>query len=355
MISYESIKKIFFKLDPEQAHAIAEYGLRLGAKVAPLRSFIEQKTATLDPRLSQRLLNRQYQNPVMIAGGFDKNATMLRGLAMLGFGAIEYGTFTLRPQSGNAKPRLFRLIDEQSIQNAMGFNNDGARAIMNRLLGQVPFCVPLWANIGKNKLTPNQDALEEYVILASSFEPFCDTFVINLSSPNTPGLRELLNQSFISELFDRLNFVKKPILLKISSDLTPEYACKLCEHAIKMGASGVIVANTSTDYSISRSKNLQSFGGLSGQVLAPKAKALLKEVATALKNSPATIVASGGIADANEAYERIRLGASLVQVFTGFIYKGPMIAKQINQNLSALLKLDGFTNIAQAVGVDLRD
>ncbi|BCX79466.1 quinone-dependent dihydroorotate dehydrogenase [Campylobacter sp. 19-13652] len=354
MFDYKNIRNIFFKLDPEQAHCIAEMAMRTCTALPVVSSFIAQKACINAPELMQSLLGAMYPNPVMMAGGFDKNATMLRPLAALGFGGLEFGTFTKKAQDGNPKPRLFRLIKEESIQNSMGFNNKGASEIYKNVKPLYPFVLPIWANIGKNKLTPNENAIDDYLSLVSKFNPICDAFVINLSSPNTPNLRELLSFDFISELFSRLNGLStRPVFLKISPDMSNQSAVELCKHAVNLGAAGVIVANTSTDYSLSSSPNLKDFGGLSGKVIAARAKELLKDVASELY-SKCVIVASGGISSADEAYERIKFGASLVQVFSAFIYEGPFLARRINEGLCELLAKDGYAHISEAVGALIR-
>lgn len=354
MFEYKTIKNIFFKLDPEQAHSLAEVAMKTACNIPMMTSLIANKACISAPELMQKLLGGVYPNPVMIAGGFDKNATMLRPLAALGFGGLEFGTFTPKAQEGNAKPRLFRLIDEKSIQNAMGFNNNGAEKIYTKVKPLYPFVLPIWANIGKNKLTSNENAIDDYLSLVSKFNPICDSFVINLSSPNTPNLRDLLTLDFITELFTKLNGLSaRPVLLKISPDMGDNDAVSLCKHAVNLGAAGIIVANTSTDYSLSKSNNLKDFGGLSGQVIANRSKQLLEVISSELFGK-CVIVASGGIASAEDAYERIKLGASLIQIFTAFIYEGPFLARRINDGLCNLLAKDGYAHISEAVGADIR-
>ena len=254
-LNYNTLKSIFFKFDPETAHKIAEIAMVGANKIFPgSLSFLAHKCVVDDNALKQNLFSSTYHNPVGIAGGFDKNATMFEALTALGFGHLEFGTFTPKPQPGNAKPRLFRLIDEESIQNAMGFNNEGCEAIKNRVKKIYPFTIPVWANIGKNKVTPNEDAIKDYEILVKEFSEICDTFVINVSSPNTPNLRALQDESFIKELFSViLPLTKKPIIFKIAPDMSHEDAIKLCSCAVENGASGVLVSNTSVDYSLSHS------------------------------------------------------------------------------------------------------
>lgn len=354
MINYNIIKKMFFMLEPENAHKIAEIGMRSISNIPTILNLIQSKCADHDLALSQYILNANYPSPIVLAGGFDKNATMLRTLVALGFGALEYGTFTPRPQNGNKKPRLFRLIDEKSIQNAMGFNNKGSLKIKNNVSKVYPMQIPLWANIGKNKSTPNEMAIKDYIYLIDEFNSLCDAFVINISSPNTTGLRNLLNNEFIHKILQESKQIsKKPIFLKISPDMQDDEAMDLCTNAVKSGVDGIIIANTSTDYSLSKSQNVKNFGGLSGKVIQNRSKNLLKIIAKELFGE-CIIISSGGIFDAKDAYERILLGASLIQIFTSFIYEGPLICKNINNELLNLLKADGFTNISEAIGKKLK-
>lgn len=260
-MNYDTLKSIFFKLEPETAHKVAEKTLSISDCVFPgLYSAIAKNCIVTDTALSQNLLGASFLNPVGIAGGFDKNATMVRPLAALGFGHVEFGTVTPKAQEGNAKPRLFRLIEEESIQNAMGFNNEGEGAVSARVGRLYPFAIPLFANIGKNKITPNEEAIKDYENLVVKFNEICDCFVINVSSPNTPNLRELQEESFIKELFARLlPIAKKPIIFKIAPDMAEGKAVQICKTAVESGAKGVIVNNTSIDYSLSKSANLRKF------------------------------------------------------------------------------------------------
>lgn len=354
-IDYQTLKSIFFKLDPEVAHKIAELGLISINKIMPSSlSLIAKKCVVNDVRLQQNLLGSIYNNPVGIGGGFDKNATMFAGLSALGFGYLEFGTFTPKPQNGNQKPRLFRLIEEKSIQNAMGFNNDGSEEIKKRVRKLYPNVLPLWANIGKNKTTSNEKAIDDYEILIRDFSELCDAFVINISSPNTPNLRDLQDSEFISKLFLKIKpLTQKPIILKISPDLTHEKAIEISKNAVSSGADGIIISNTSIDYTLSKSPKLQNFGGLSGKVITQKSRDVFKAVANELFGKT-TLIACGGIDSAKEAYERIKMGASLVQIFTSFIFEGPSICADINKGILELLEADGYTSITQAIGADLK-
>ncbi len=350
---YEIIRSILFKLEPELAHKISEYSLRGLEAIHPaLLNFLANKYITNDDSLKQELLGLYFANPVGLAGGFDKNATMLRAMSALGFGFLEFGTLTLKPQKGNEKPRLFRLVKEQSLQNSMGFNNDGKDKILQRLKDLYPFILPLGANIGKNKETSNENAVKDYIALIKSFNNFCDYFTINISSPNTKNLRSLQSEDFLQALLkEARELSKKPIFIKLAPDLNKKEALKICEQALKSGANGFILANTSTDYSLLDTN--RTFGGLSGKIIEEKSSKFLKELAKEFfKDS--IIVASGGIDSAKSAYDRIKNGASLVQVYTGLVFKGPSLVKEINDGIASLLKQDNFLHISQAIGANLK-
>lgn len=349
---YDTIKNIFFKFDPETAHHIAEIGLKTTTKLSLGINVLKKNFTYENNILAQNIFGLNFPNPIGIAGGFDKNATMIKALYALGFGYIEYGTLTPKPQSGNAKPRLFRLIEEQSIQNAMGFNNDGAKIIKERIKNIFPFEIPLFCNIGKNKITPNEEAINDYVNLVQTFNGISDVFVINISSPNTPNLRDLQEISFINELFDAIKpLTKTPIILKVSPDMSIEKSLEICSSAVQNGASGIILTNTTIDYTLSN--KAKNFGGISGQLLKEKSKIMLKEISKELFGKT-ILISSGGIDNANDAYERIKMGASLIQIYTSFIFKGPKICYNINSKLAKMLKDDGYKTISQAIGAYLK-
>lgn len=352
-MNYDLLKDVLFKLNPEHAHHFAEYGLRTLNFLCPgLLNLFANEYIVDDESLRQELLGLHFNNPVGLAGGYDKNATMIRPLSALGFGFLEIGTFTPLAQKGNEKPRLFRLAEQESVQNAMGFNNDGKDKIALRLQKIYPFVLPLAANIGKNKLTPNNKAIEDYLILIKELQSLCDYFVINISSPNTKGLRDLQSKKFIADVMkEAKKITQKAILLKISPDMSVEQALKLCQEAMNEGISGFIIANTSTDYTLL--DNNRTFGGISGKLIQEKSGIFFKELARELFGKT-LLIASGGIDSAKIAYERIKNGANLVQVYTGLIFKGPALVKDINKGLIELLKQDGFLHISEAVGVNVR-
>ncbi len=350
-MQYKNLKKIIFKTDPENAHYLVESTLSSLSKYIPFSLNIVSKKYRVDkPELKQDILGIKFPNPIGLAAGFDKNATMLDGLAAIGFGFIEFGTVTPKPQDGNPKPRLFRFPEANSLQNAMGFNNNGLEKVKEKIKKDFPFKIPLGANIGKNKLTSQEDALEDYRILIEGFKDISDYIVINISSPNTPGLRDLQNEAFIKSIFEMgVKLTDKPIFLKIAPDLEIEDAIEMCQIAIEHGAKGIIATNTTIDYSLL--PNAKDFGGVSGAVLKEKSFKLFEALAKEFYGKT-ILISVGGISDADEAYKRIRAGASLIQVFTSLIFEGPSLIKNINNGLIQLLKKDGFENISQAIGAD---
>ena len=350
MINYDSIKPLLFKFQPESAHHIAECVLRLpNVCQVPFNTFLKSHFIA-DDILNQELFGRKFLNPVGLGAGFDKNATMIRGTQILGFGFTEIGTVTPKPQEGNPKPRMFRHIEEETIQNAMGFNNEGAYKVIKRLQRTFPFSTPIGINIGKNKLTPDAEAINDYTHLIKAFDGLGDYFVINISSPNTPGLRDLQNEEFISQLFSEAKaLTDMPILLKIAPDMTPEDAVALTKMAVEKGADGIIATNTTIDYSLV--KEPKDIGGLSGAVLKEKSFKIFEAIAKELYGKT-TLISVGGIDSAEEAYKRIKAGASLVQILSGIVFHGPDMIMNINKGLIELLHADGYNNITEAIGAD---
>ena len=352
MFTYNSLKRILFKFDPETAHNIAEYSLRLLGKCTIAKSYMQKKNYITDPKLSQKVFGVTFANPVGLAAGFDKNATMIKAMQSLGFGFTEIGTMTPKPQDGNAKPRMFRYPEEKSVQNAMGFNNKGAHKVLKNLKKVYPFEIPIGANIGKNKTTPEEFALSDYKSLIKKFEDTSDYLVINISSPNTPNLRDLQNEKFITELFTMAReLTEKPILLKIAPDMEVQMAINLCYSAINAGAAGIIATNTTIDYSLV--PNCQSFGGLSGACLTQKSGDLFKELGKELFGKT-VLISVGGISTGAEAYERIKSGATLVQSYSALIFEGPSMVRKINEEILELMAKDGYSNISEAIGANLK-
>jgi len=300
--------------------------------------------------LRQMLFGREFPNPVGLAAGFDKDARVVPAMPALGFGFIEVGTVTPLPQPGNPKPRLFRHSAERSLQNALGFNNGGLEAMRRRLTRVYPAVLPLGVNLGKNKATPPERALQDYETLIRGLHDLCDYLVVNLSSPNTPGLRDLQSESFVRDLLGlAAGITKTPVLVKIAPDLAPGQAAALAETAVAAGASGIIATNTTTDYSLV--PGARGFGGISGRALREKSFQVFEEVAKALFGR-AVLISVGGIDSGAEAYRRLRAGASLVQIYTALIYEGPSLPRRINEELLALMKRDGARGITDVIGAD---
>ena len=348
--SYETAKKILFKLNPETAHLVG--GLAL--KALPYAPIILKATKNYyfieDPSLHQNLFGKLFRNPVGLAAGFDKNGEYITAMPTLGFGFTEIGTITPKPQIGNAKPRLFRLKEDRSIQNAMGFNNRGADYMLKRLDKLYFFDYPIGINIGKNKLTAEEDSMEDYETLLYTFKNYGDYIVINISSPNTPGLRDLQNEKFITDLFMMAKEITaQPIFLKIAPDMEAKDAIDLCTTAVNAGATGIIATNTTIDYSVT--KNAKDFGGISGALVREKSYKLFKAIGEKLYGK-AILISVGGIETPEDAYRRIKAGATLIQVYSMLIYNGPKMIKEINEGLIKLLKADGYSNISEAIGAD---
>ncbi|MFV7790498.1 quinone-dependent dihydroorotate dehydrogenase [Aliarcobacter lanthieri] len=352
MFNYETLKKILFLFDPERAHHIAEFSLKTVGTCKILSSYMEKRNYINNEKLHQEIFGLKFENPVGLAAGFDKNATMIKSMKSMGFGFTEIGTMTPMPQDGNPKPRMFRYPEQKSVQNAMGFNNLGSHTVLKNLKKNYPFSIPIGANIGKNKTTPEEFALNDYKSLIKKFREHSDYLVINISSPNTPNLRDLQNEKFISELFTMAkNLTQKPILLKIAPDMEENQAIELCKTAISNGADGIIATNTTIDYSLV--PNCKDFGGLSGACLTKKSAQLFKAIGKELYGKT-ILISVGGISNGKEAYERIKDGASLVQAYSGLIFEGPSMVRKINEEILELLKEDGFNSISEAIGANLR-
>lgn len=350
MSVYEKIRPWLFKMDTETAHNLAIKVLNFTSGSIYGDDILYRSGGFSSTRLESNVCGLNFYNPIGLAAGFDKNAKSVRALCALGFGFLELGTITKIAQSGNLKPRLFRHIEEESLQNCMGFNNIGSEAFAKRAKNFYPFVIPLGINIGKNKNIAQVDSCLNYQKALEDVLNIGDYYTFNLSSPNTPGLRDLQNEIFVKELFSMVKGkTNKPAFLKISPDMEIDDMLKVCEAAIKSGASGIIATNTTIDTSMIANP---ASGGISGKALQTKSKLVLKELGKAFFKQT-TLISVGGIDSAKEAYERIRLGASLIQLYSAFIFQGPSICKNINQELDSMLISDGIDNIKDAVGVDL--
>lgn len=344
MFFYSFLKSLLFLLDPELAHRIT---------INYLKTIKSKKFESYDI-LKSNVFGLNFSNPVGIAAGFDKNAEVAQNLINLGFGFSEVGTVTPYPQPGNPKPRIFRLKDDEAIINRLGFNSGGFDQVKSRL-GKINDTI-IGVNIGANK--DSKDFSEDYIKGIKFFSTLASYITINISSPNTPGLRNLEILENLDVLLDKINnldkedlFIKTPILLKISPDLNSDNLKYLCERVLSSKIDGLIVSNT-TIARDSIADNIDQSGGLSGKPLFKSSTQQLRRVFK-YTNGRIPLIGVGGIDSAEKAYEKIKNGASLVQLYTGLVYNGPNLIKDINKNLSSLIKDDGYNNISEAVGAEV--
>jgi dihydroorotate dehydrogenase len=358
---YKFLRNILFLFPTEWVHYFSMNCLKVFCSVSFLRKLI---TASFSPAINENLqaevCNLTFKNPVGLGAGFDKNAKYLRELETLGFGFVEIGTVTPLPQTGNDKPRLFRLPKDRALINRMGFNNDGVKVIAERLRqwsivnGQSASShspltthhsrLIIGGNIGKNKVTPNEDAWKDYEICFKELHPYVDYFVVNVSSPNTPGLRELQEKESLRKILRHLQMINngkavaKPILLKIAPDLTREQLNDVIDLALEIKLDGLVATNTTIDREglehDLRIGTLET-GGLSGKPLQKRSTEIVKYIFEKTKGE-IPIIASGGIFTGADAKEKLDAGASLLQVWTGFIYEGPGIVKHICKSLTKI-------------------
>lgn len=335
------IKPIFFLFDPEKIHHFVFNTVRILFKVPGFKALAKQIHSLEDKSLERELFGLKFKNPVGLAAGFDKDAKLFNELAAFGFGFVEIGTLTPKPQDGNPKKRLFRLPKDEGLINRMGFNNGGVKEAVERLKKNNSGII-IGGNIGKNKVTPNEEAVNDYEICFEALFNYVDYFVVNVSSPNTPNLRELQDKEPLTKLLSRLkelNNLKeapKPILLKIAPDLTNEQLDDIIDIVADTKIDGVIASNTT----ISR-ENLKTpkeeveaigNGGVSGKPVRKRSTEVIKYLADK-SNKAFPIIGVGGIHSAQDALEKLEAGADLVQIYTGFIYEGPSLIKKINKAL----------------------
>ncbi|HRL05258.1 MAG TPA: quinone-dependent dihydroorotate dehydrogenase [Brevundimonas diminuta] len=328
------------QLDPETAHRLAIRALQMTPLPAP---------GADDPILKTTIAGLEMSNPVGLAAGLDKNGEALEGLSRLGFGAVECGSVTPRAQPGNPKPRLFRLAEDRAIINRMGFNNEGLEPFAARLARR-PTRTAIGANLGANKDT--EDKAADYVIGLKKLAGLADYFTVNISSPNTPGLRALQGREALDDLLGRIHEARPgdgaPVFLKIAPDLIGEEIGMIVEASIAHRIDALIVSNTTLERPASlRSAYKSEAGGLSGAPLKPFAQKALEAAAEAA-GGRLPLIAVGGIADGADAYARIRAGASAVQVYSALIYEGPGMVGRIKRDLAARLRADGFASMAEA-------
>jgi dihydroorotate dehydrogenase len=330
------IRPILFWFDPEKVHHFTFSLIRTISKLPGCKSLFKKMYLVEDKKLERELFGLTFKNPVGLAAGFDKDAKLFNELSNFGFGFIEIGTLTPKPQDGNPKKRLFRLKEDSAIINRMGFNNGGVEEAVERLKKNKG--VLIGGNIGKNKVTPNEDAVKDYEICFNALFDYVDYFVVNVSSPNTPNLRALQDKEPLTELLKALqvlNFQKsesKPILLKIAPDLTNEQLDDIIDIVKTTKIDGVIATNTTISREGLQSKNKSEIGGMSGKPLKSRSTEVIKYLA-GKSNKAFPIIGVGGIHSAEDALEKIEAGADLVQLYTGFIYEGPKLIASINKAL----------------------
>lgn len=339
---YRLVRPLLFLLPPEAAHRLAATSVRLFPRARPGR----------DDSLEQTVLGLRFPNPLGLAAGMDKGDVLAPGWFSMGFGWIEIGTVTPLPQPGNPRPRLFRLVQHRAVINRMGFNNPGAGKVARRLQRLRRQPGPICLNVGRNKATPNERAAQDYANAAREVAAFADLVTINVSSPNTPGLRALQDElgSLVAAVRAALP-VPRPVLVKLSPDEPDEKLVEMAKAAVEAGASGIVATNTTLSRSAVRGHpRAAEQGGLSGAPLRSRADEVCKLLYRSVR---VPIVGVGGIFTPEDAYRRIRAGATLLQLYTGLIYEGPGLPRRIVGGLSALLRRDGL-ELAQAIGADAR-
>ena len=344
---YPLLRRIFFLFEAEKAHYLAMDTFKFLCSIGFLRKLLSKQFFIKDENLNKHLLGLNFRNAVGLGAGFDKNALYIRELETMGFGFIEIGTVTPKPQTGNEKPRLFRLQKDAALINRMGFNNDGVAVVAERLRKwQDAFSegknknpkMLIGGNIGKNKSTPNEEAWKDYEICFTALHAYVDFFVVNVSSPNTPGLRALQEKESLRKILLHLQMINngkakaKPILLKIAPDLTVEQIDDVIELAEEIKLDGIVATNTtvSRQQLVTTNEELEKIGagGLSGKPLEKRSTEIVHYIHQQT-NGSIPIIGSGGIFTATDALKKIAAGADLIEVWTGFIYEGPFIAKNI--------------------------
>jgi dihydroorotate dehydrogenase len=366
---YALFKPLLFQLDAERAHEMMSRLLRVAGSSPVALAAMRAMYAYDDPILAVTCAGLRFTSPLGLAAGFDKRATMIRPLAALGFGHIEVGTVTPRPQPGNPRPRMFRLPEDRALINRLGFNSPGMLVVSRRLSAasrQSPASTlspvvnhsssaVVGVNIGKNRETPLEDATYDYLAAFVALAPFAAYVTVNISSPNTPGLRHLHERAALEDLLGTLMQMNRqlaqprPLFVKVSPDETAAQLDEVVDVAQKVGVAGFVATNTTLDRQGLRNSNRSETGGLSGQPLTPRARAVISHLYTATdKRLP--IIGVGGVASAADAYDHLAAGATLVQLYTGMIYEGPTIARNIKRGLAELLRRHGYSSCAEVIG-----
>ncbi|TDF95876.1 quinone-dependent dihydroorotate dehydrogenase [Paenibacillus piri] len=361
MLYKQIVKPALFRMDPEKAHHLIIDGLHAVAKLPGGRALLRGMYGVPSiPELKTELWGITFANPVGLAAGLDKNAKAVPGFSSIGFGFMEVGTVTPKPQAGNELPRLFRLPEDAALINRMGFNNVGIEGMARHLEEAGKRFVPLAVNIGKNKTTPNEHAEDDYRACIRGLYSRGDFFVVNISSPNTPDLRNLQHGDDLSRLLaavqDEMKLQHqqrggsaKPVLVKIAPDLSDEEIHYMVQTIARSGVSGIIASNTTISREGLSHPHKGEAGGLSGRPLTERSTRLIRQIYAATEGK-LPIIGSGGIFTARDAYDKICAGASLVEIYTSLIYEGPGIIRRLNEGIAELMKQDGFKHISEAVG-----
>lgn len=363
---YRNIVKPFaFKMDPEKAHHLVIGGLSLGARIPGGLAIMKGMYGVKEtPDLAVDLFGIHFPTPIGLAAGLDKNGEAIEGFSSIGFGFMEVGTVTPKAQPGNELPRMFRLPEDEALVNRMGFNNKGAAEMKARFAQLRKRSIPVAVNIGKNKATPNEKAFEDYQTLIREMYEEADFFVVNISSPNTPDLRSLQHGNELKELLQAVTEEMgrqanghqgktKSVLVKIAPDVSDAELEYMVATIADSGVAGIIATNTTVSREGLTHPNAKETGGLSGKPVCARSTEVISRV-YAQTGGGLPIIGSGGVFTSQDAYDKIRAGASLVEIYTGLIYKGPGINREIHQGLRELLKRDGFAHISEAVGADHR-
>lgn len=349
---YGLLRPLFFALPPETAHKLSLRALKSG--------LLPAVSQMADPVLETHLFGLSFTNPVGLSAGYDKNAEAINGLERLGFGFLEVGSVTPKSQPGNPQPRIFRLIEDRAVINRLGFNNEGLDVMAANLAARAHDHV-VGANLGANK--ESEDRVQDYVTGMHRLAPLVDYVTVNISSPNTPGLRSLQGREELTDLLGRLSEARRemidggadtfPILLKIAPDLTDEDKADIATTVREFAIDGIIIGNTTiTRPDHIKDPNISETGGLSGAPLKNLSLSVLKDMYRAT-GGQVPLIGVGGIETAEDAYERIRAGASLLQIYTAMIYHGPYIAHDIARGLAERLRADDYRNVSEAVGADV--
>ena len=359
------IRPILFRIQPEKAHEFGVNSLKIGLGSKPLQNFARKKFSCNSFGKLERF-GLKFANPLGVAAGFDKNALVAKHLSAIGFGFVEVGTVTYKPQKGNPKPRMFRLPEDSALINRLGFNNQGTKKVVERLKTSRPDCV-LGVNIGKNKGVPNEEAIENYLVSFDLAHEVADYIAVNVSSPNTPNLRELQKADALDLLLNALQKRnldlnekyqrKTPLLVKIAPDLSEFEIEAIVDICLKLNLAGIIATNTTiarVNLLTDKNKIIEiGNGGLSGKPIAKRSNEVIEKIYK-YSNGKLPVIGVGGIFTAEDAFQKIASGASLLQAYTGFVYGGITFARDVNFGLVKILEEKGFKSLDEAIGTNVK-